>query len=161
MARTHDRLPQFNWPVFGPFLGIVITILVVVGVLAVRLLPESDGGGPTSVANGVNPDRDAPLPANPGRGGPEPVAPTAVRTAIYSLSARVVGTPTVRRGPGTQFAAVYALESGQEVHVIACSPGCEWLRLFSPTDATAQLWLPAVFLNVSGNVATLPVQAPQ
>ena len=163
MSLTRDRMPQFNWPVFGPLLGIILTVLLVAVVIGVRVWPEGDDAAGRSRAAGVNPARDAPLPANPGMGGAGPVLlPPAVEALkLRSLSARVIGTPSVRTGPGTQYSSTYALRDGEEVHVIACSPGCEWLRILSLTDAQAQLWVPAVFLAVSSPVETLPVLTPR
>ena len=163
MSLTRDRMPQFNWPVFGPLLGILLTVLVVGVVVGVRVWPDGEDADARAQRDGSNPERDAPLPANPGTGGAAPVLlPPAVQALkLRSLSARVIGTPNVRSGPGTQYPSQYALRDGEEVHVIACSPGCEWLRILSLTDAQAQLWLPAVFLAVSGPVETLPVLTPR
>jgi hypothetical protein len=163
MSRSPDWMPQFNWPVFGPFLGILATLLVVGAVVGVRLWPGGDNvaGTPILSVDGTNPDRDAPLPENPGVGGPALQPPGARDARIRSLPARVSGTPGVRAGPGTQYPGLHQLKDGDEVHVIACSPGCEWLRLFSATDPQAQHWVPAVFLTVAGRVETLPVLTPQ
>ncbi len=164
MARNLDRMPQFNWPVFGPLLGIIVTLALVGVVLVPRLWPEGDD--PTrvqTITDGTNPDRNAPLPANPGTGGAGPVLlpPEVHELKLRSLSARVSGAPTVRQGPGTQYPGLHQLQTGEEVHVIACSPGCEWLRILSLSDAHAQWWVPAVFLTVSGRVESLPVLTPQ
>ncbi|MGH2584991.1 MAG: SH3 domain-containing protein [Dehalococcoidia bacterium] len=159
MSHNRDWMPQFNWPVFGPFLGILATLLVVGVVIGVRLWPDGD----EPAVFGTNPEVDSPLPDTPGRGGPGPVLlPPAVEALrLNSLSARVSGVPTVRRGPGTQYAGVHQLQNGEEVHVIACSPGCEWYRILSLTDAEAQLWVPAIFVTVNGRVESLPVLTPQ
>jgi hypothetical protein len=157
-------MPQFNWPVFGPLLGIIATLLIVGTIIGGRLASDRLGDSPaTRTADGTNPDRDAPLPANPGTGGAGPdLLPPAVRELkLRSLPARVSGTPTVRSGPGTQYPGVHTLQNGEEVHVIACSPGCEWYRILSLTEATAQLWVPAVFVQVNGRTDTLPVLTPQ
>ncbi len=165
MSRSRDWMPQFNWPVFGPFLGIVATLLVVGLVVGVRLWPDqSSGGTPAdSTALGTNPDRNAPLPPNPGTGGAGPVQlPPEVRELkLVSIPARVSGAPNVRGGPGTQYPSLHSLQNGEEVHVIACSPGCEWLRILSLSDGRAQHWVPSVFLTVSGRVEGLPVLTPQ
>jgi hypothetical protein len=158
MSRDSDWLPQFNWPVFGPLLGAVVALIVVAFVVGARLWPA---GGPS--AFGTNPDRDAPVTATAGRGGPGPMLlPPEVRELkLHSLPARVNGTPTVRSGPGTQYGGVYQLTAGEEVHVIACSPDCEWLRILSLADAQAQLWVPAVFVSVNGRTESLPVLTPR
>lgn len=163
MIRSRDWMPQFNWPVFGPLLGILATFLVVGTVIAVRVWPATDSAGEQATVIGGNPDRDAPLSANPGTGGAGPVLlPPAVRELkIRSLSARVTGSPTVRLGPGTQYPGAHALQTGEEVHVIACSPGCEWYRILSLTDANAQFWVPGTFLAVTGSPDTLPVLTPR
>lgn len=160
MIRRHDLLPQFNWPVFGPLLGILATLAVVSVVLLPRVWPGSHDA-PTTF--GANPQRNAPLPANPGVGGPDPAlqAPPARAAALATLSARVLGTPTVRRGPGTEYPTGDTLVNGAEVHVIACSPGCSWLRLLTLGNADAQVWVPAVFLSVNGPVESLPVVTPR
>jgi len=164
MTSTRDRMPQFNWPVFGPFLGILATLLLVGAVVGVRLLSHDvDDPASVRVTDGSNPDRDAPLPETPGTGGAGPVLlPPAVRELkLRSVPARVSGSPTVRTGPGTQYAGIHQLTNGEEIHVIACSPGCEWYRILSLSDATAQLWVPAVFATVNGRVDSLPVLTPQ
>lgn len=161
MSRNRDWMPQFNWPVFGPFLGIIATLLVVGLVVGVRLWP--DGAAENPAAFGTNPDQDDPLPTNPGTGGAGPllVPPEVRELKLRSLPGRVSGTPSVRRGPGTQYPAVHPLSDGEEVHVIACSPGCEWYRILSLSDAESQLWLPAVFVTVNGRADSLPVLTPQ
>jgi hypothetical protein len=45
--------------------------------------------------------------------------------------------------------------------VIACSPGCEWYRILSLTDAEVQFWVPSAFLTLSGKSDGLPVLTPQ
>src|SRR5207302_9286027 len=114
-----DRMPQFNWPVFGPLLGIIAVVLIVSAVIGARVL-ERDGD--SSVSFGTNPQRDAPLPANPGRGGPAPVLlpPAVEQLKLRSIPARVNGTPTVRKGPGTQYGGLHVLQNGEELHVSAC-----------------------------------------
>ena len=163
MSLTRDRMPQFNWPVFGPLLGIILTVLVVGVVVGVRVWPDGEAMDDRARRDGSNPERDAPLPANPGTGGAGPaLLPPAVQALkLQSLSARVIGTPSVRSGPGTQYPSTHTLRDGEEVHVIACSPGCEWLRILSLSDAQAQFWLPAVFLAVNGRVESLPVLTPR
>lgn len=160
MIRRHTALPQFNWPVFGPLLGILATLAVVSLVLLPRVWPAHQDA---STALGANPQRDAPLPANPGIGGPDPAlqAPSVRSAALATLSARVVGAPTLRRGPGTEYPTGDTLANGAEVHVIACSPGCSWLRLLTLGNADAQVWIPAVFLSVNGAVDGLPVLTPR
>ena len=103
------------------------------------------------------------LPSTPGAGGAgAALLPPQVRELkLGSLSALVTGTPSVRRGPGTQYLGDYTLHNGEEVHVIACSPGCEWYRILSLSDAEAQLWLPAIFVTVNGRVEDLPVLTPR
>jgi hypothetical protein len=161
MSRSRDWMPQFNWPVFGPFLGIVATLLIVGLVVGVRLWPEGSADAPGAL--GTNPDQNDAPPERPGTGGPGPllVPPAVQELKLHSLPGRVSGTPSVRRGPGTQYAAVHQLKDGEEVHVIACSPGCEWYRILSLSDAEAQLWLPAVFVTVNGRADALPVLTPQ
>ncbi len=161
MSRSRDWVPQFNWPVFGPFLGIVATLFVVGLVVGVRLWP--DGAEEPSAALGTSPDQQDALPPQPGTGGPGPLLlpPAVQELKLHSLPARVSGTPNVRRGPGTQYPSVHMLADGEEVHVIACSPGCEWYRILSLSDAEAQLWLPAIFVTVNGRADALPVLTPQ
>lgn len=163
MSTNRDWMPQFNWPVFGPFLGILATLLVVGIVIGIRLWP--DGGAPARrTGDSHNPERNAPLPANPGIGGPGVLGllpPGAREMKLHALSARIEGTPTVRRGPGVQYSGLFTLQHGEEVHVIACSPGCEWLRILSLTEADAQHWIPAVFAVVNGPADTLPVLTPR
>lgn len=165
MARSRDWFPQFNWPVFGPLLGIAATLVVVGLVVGARLWPDvsTSNRGSDPIASGTNPDRNAPLPENPGMGGAGPVLlpPDVRELKLRSLPARVSGSPNVRGGPGTQYPSLHQLQNGEEVHVIACSPGCEWLRILSLTDGRAQHWVPAVFLTVSGRVDALPVLTPQ
>lgn len=161
MSRSHDWMPQFNWPVFGPVVGILGTLLIVGLVLSGRAWGVDP---PSPIASrGGNPDRNAPLPANPGVGGAGPVlvAPAARELQLRSLSARVNGIPTVRSGPGTQYPGLGQISHGEEVHVIACSPGCEWLRVLSLTEPESQRWIPAIFLTVNGKTDALPVLTPQ
>lgn len=162
MSHSRDWMPQFNWPVLGPALGIIAT-LVVVGLVVSGRMWGGSNRAPQPVASGGNPDRNAPLPANPGTGGAGPVLlpPAARELKLRSIPARVNGLPTVRRGPGTQYAGVGQLQHGEEVHLIACSPGCEWYRILSLTEPESQTWLPAVFVTVNAKTDTLPVLTPQ
>ena len=149
MPRRYQWFPQFNWPVFGPLIVALALIVGVSGLLwSLSLTGRSDR---TGVSSGGR------VPGT--GGGAELRAPDAVRSKLFSLSARVNGSPTIRRGPGTQYEAVSKASDGQEFHVIACSPGCEWLRLLSLADE-GQWWLPAVFLSVGGKVEQLPVLSP-
>jgi hypothetical protein len=95
-------MPQFNWPVFGPLLGIIATLLIVGTIVGGRLASDRlDERDAPRTFDGTNPDRDAPLPENPGRGGagPELLPPAVRELKLRSLPARVSGTPTVRSGP--------------------------------------------------------------
>jgi hypothetical protein len=149
VPRKDEWFPQFNWPVFGPLIVALALIVGVSGLIwSLSITNRSDASD--RAAGGRVPGTG---------GGVELRAPDAVRSKLFSLSARVNGTPTIRRGPGTQYEVVSRANDGQEFHVIACSPGCEWLRLLSLTDE-GQWWLPAVFLSVSGKVEQLPVLSP-
>jgi hypothetical protein len=136
--------------VAGP---LVVVIALVVGVAGIIFnLTASDSAtsaGPRVEVGHVNGTG----------GGIDLQPPTLVKSRVFSLSARVLGSPTVRRGPGTQYAPVMQVNDGQEFHVVACSPDCEWLRILSLTDP-GQWWLPSSFLSVSGNVHELPVLTP-
>ncbi len=143
--------PQFNWPIFGPIM-VLLALLVGISGFVVSLTMESGAGSVSAGASGGR---------VPGTGGAEDLRPPdAVKSKLFSLSARVNGNPTIRRGPGTQYATVNQATDGQELHVIACSPGCEWLRVFTLSDS-GQWWLPAVFVSVSGRVEQLPVLTPE
>ena len=141
-------LAQLNWSLFGPLI-IVLALVVGLSGFIISLTDAGERGGAPAMA------RRAPATG----GGTALEAPEAVRSQLFSLSARVSGTPTIRRGPGTQYPAVATLQDGEEVHVIACSPGCEWLRVFSLNDEE-QRWVPGVFLSVSGRLDELPVLVP-
>ncbi len=150
MPRLASRFPQFNWPVFGPLI-VVLALIVGISGFAVSLTTGSDGVGAA---------RQESQSHMPGTGGGEDLRPPElVRSKLFSLSARVNGSPTIRRGPGTQYPSVAKAVDGQELHVIACSPNCEWLRVFSLTD-DGQWWVPSAFLTVSGDVHQLPVLTP-
>lgn len=148
-----------NWaarPRADLLVPLVVALALVVGLsgLVVGFTDApATGGGPVTLST-------ARTPTAPGTGGGTELRPPGVvRAQLLSLSARVSGTPTIRRGPGVQYAAVARASDGEEYHVIACSPGCEWLRVFTLTD-DGQWWLPSVFVSVSGDVARLPVLAP-
>lgn len=148
-------LAQFNWAVVGPLVTVLALIIGVAGFVVSLTV----SGEPSS---GVSPAPEARATSTPQPGtggGVELLPPQLVRSPLFSLSARVNGSPTIRRGPGTQYAAVRQVADGQEFHVIACSPGCEWLRLLNLND-DGQWWLPAVFLSVSGKLEQLPVLVP-
>lgn len=150
MVRIAERLPQFNWSVFGP---LVVILSLIVGVSGfVYSLGTGEDAGPAQAALSAT--------HAPGTGGGADLRPPElVKSELFSLSARVNGSPTIRRGPGTQYPTVAKAVDGQELHVIACSPGCDWLRVFSLTDS-GQWWLPSAFLTVSGDVHQLPVLTP-
>lgn len=148
MLRRQEWFPQFNWPVFAP---LIVVLALIVGISGFVYSFTVSGGSSSQRAEGGH---------VPGTGGGADLRPPELaRSQLFSLSARVNGAPTIRRGPGTQYAAVSRAAEGQEFHVIACSPGCEWLRVFSLND-DGQWWLPAVFLSVSGRVEELPVLTP-
>lgn len=151
MLRGREVLPQFNWPVLGPLIVVLALIVGVSGFIVTLTATGTRTNAPRrpageSLAGGTG-------------GGADLRPPELVRSQLFSLSARVNGAPTIRRGPGTQYPVVAKAVDGQEFHVIACSAGCEWLRVFSLTD-DGQWWLPAVFLSVSGATAELPVLTP-
>ncbi len=134
-------LPQFNWSVLGP---LIVVLALVVGVSGFVASLMAGGTGRHVPGTG---------------GGYDLRPPELVKSQLFSLSARVNGSPTIRRGPGTQYPAVGKATDGQELHVIACSPGCEWLRVFNLND-DGQWWIPSAFLTVSGRVDELPVLTP-
>src|SRR5207249_9302551 len=117
--------------IFGPLI-VVFALIVGVSGFIVGLVGTGDGdsaGQPGGHVAGTG-------------GGVDLRPPELVRSPLFSLSARINGSPTIRRGPGTQYAAVDKLPDGEEVHVIACSPGCDWLRILSLTD-DGQRWIPS------------------
>jgi hypothetical protein len=145
--------PQFNWAVFGPLIAVLALIVGISGFVVSFTVPGSGSSGGSSEAT----TRDTHVPGT--GGGVDLRPPQLVKSQLFSLSARVNGTPTIRRGPGTQYPVVAKVTDGQEFHVIACSPGCEWLRVFSLTD-DGQWWLPSVFVTVSGKLEELPILTP-
>jgi hypothetical protein len=148
-----SAFPQLNWTVAGP---LIVVLALIIGISGFIVSLSVAGTGFGSSGNEVATDGGY----VPGTGGGVDLRPPPlVRSQLFSLSARVVGSPTIRRGPGTQYAVVRTAAEGQEFHVIACSPGCEWLRVFSLSD-DGQWWLPSTFLNVSGKVEELPILTP-
>lgn len=153
VLRRLGPVPQLNWSVAGP-LVVILSLIVGLSGFVVSYTGTGIGGSddrPVSAARNLG--------ASGTGGGVDLRPPELVKSQIFSLSARVAGSPTIRRGPGTQYAPVAKATEGQEVHVIACSPNCDWLRVFSLNDE-GQWWLPAAFLVVSGKVDELPVLTP-
>lgn len=142
-------LPQLNWAVVAPLTVALALLVGASGFIYGFFAPGSD------IGSGVTAQRA------PGTGGGVDLRPPElVKSKLFSLSARIVGTPTIRRGPGTQYAEVFKVNDGQEFHVVACSPGCSWLQVFSLTGEQEQWWLPSTFLAVSGNIDELPILTP-
>lgn len=150
-----SAFPQLNWAVAGP---LIVALALIIGVAGfIVSLTVADAGAGVGKRQGEHAAGSDHVPGT--GGGVDLRPPQLVRSQLFSLSARVMGTPTIRRGPGTQYPAVRTATEGQEFHVIACSPGCEWLRVFSLND-DGQWWLPASFLAVSGKVEELPILTP-
>ena len=150
MPRSSVWLPQLDWSVFGALVVVLALIVGISGfVVGLTASGERSSGSDQGAQRRV-----------PGTGGGVDLRPPElVRRQLFSLSARVNGAPAIRRGPGTQYPVVGKATDGQELHVIACSPGCEWLRVFTLAD-DGQWWIPAVFLSVSGRLEDLPVLTP-
>jgi hypothetical protein len=149
VPRTFSGFPQFNWPVLAPLLCLFVLVIGISGFVYGSLLVD-DSSGAISSSGGRTVGRGGGIDLRP---------PELVRSKVLSLSARVVGAPMIRRGPGTQYAEVKRAADGEEYHVVACSPGCEWLQVFSLSDP-GQWWLPSSFLSVSGKVEQLQVLTP-
>lgn len=147
LGSRRRSLPQLNWAVVAPLTVALALLVGASGFIYGLFAPEGDT---TSVT----------AQRAPGTGGAADLRPPElVKSKLFSLSARIIGTPTIRKGPGTQYDEVFKVNDGQEFHVVACSPGCSWLRVFSLTE-TEQWWLPSSFLSVSGDVSELPVLTP-
>lgn len=91
--------------------------------------------------------------------------PTA--TLIPTATSRtVIASPVDQRvncrfGPSVAYSAVGVLESGRQAEVVGRSADLQWLYVRNPNNPSANCWLAANFITVTGNLETLPVvEAP-
>lgn len=146
LGMRRRSFPQFNWSVVAPLLIALALLFGASGFIYGLVAPDRAG------------DSDGALQRAGTGGGMDLRAPDLVKSKLFSLSARITGSPTIRKGPGTQYDEVFKVNEGQEFHIVACSPGCSWVRLM--TLDNAQWWLPSTFVAVSGDINELPVLTP-
>jgi hypothetical protein len=65
-----------------------------------------------------------------------------------------------RFGPEISYAIVGALIAGRQAEVIGKSADAKWWYVRNPSDPSTNCWLSADFVDVTGNVDSLPVVGP-
>jgi hypothetical protein len=84
-------------------------------------------------------------------------APTAAVSASTAPQGKATGLINVRSGPGTDFAAVAALNADESVELVGKTAGGDWWQVRLASGATG--WVLGQLLTTAGDVATVAVAA--
>lgn len=144
-------------PTTATALSVTVAKDASVGAVAAAAVPSTtlDAAGQAAVGAAVGA-----VPAA-AAGAPAPVAsdPPAATTAA-ALTAKVSATGSrlnVRSGPGTDYAVVAKAGDGKEYPVTGRNAVGDWLLIQLSGDAKDVGWVSASYVDVNGDVQTLPV----
>src|SRR6266542_3341804 len=85
---------------------------------------------------------------------------TPTSTASIALASPKDQPVNCRFGPAISYAAIGALNLGRQAEVIGKNSDSSWWYVRNPSDPSTSCWLSAVFVDVVGNVESLPVVSP-
>jgi hypothetical protein len=105
---------------------------------------DSDGDGVMDVGDGC------------------PTDSATSETGACLFKGSVSATVNLRQGPGTSFAVVVALHSGDEFYIVGRNEAADWLRVrtIPPTDSAnspVEAWIFANLVSTDGTIQSLPV----
>ena len=126
--------------------GLAIGAAVILAVMVVVLFGGSSDAGPGGDSNDPSLVVD-PLTPQPGSIG-----------SGRGIVAKTIAASTVREGPGTDFAQIAPLPTGQDVEVAGRNGDSTWFQIFYPQGSQLRGWVPGTALRLSTeNIASLAV----
>jgi hypothetical protein len=135
----YDYEPEAEGGLRNPYIlaGLAVGAAIVLAVMVVVLFGGSSDGSPTGGdANDPSLIVD-PLTPQPGSNGGR------------GVSARTIAASTVREGPGTEFAQVAPLPTGQDVEVVGRNGDSTWFQIYYPQGSQLKGWVPGTAVRLS------------
>ncbi len=88
--------------------------------------------------------------------------PTEIPTStpLITLASPIEQPVNCRFGPDISYAIVGALNPGRQAQVIGKNKDITWLFVRNPSDPSTSCWLSVNYINVKGDVESLPVVGP-
>ena len=128
--------------------GLAVGAAIVLAVMVVVLF----GGSGDSSPSGDSQDPSLIVdPLTPQPGGNN-------NTSGRGIMAKTIAASTVREGPGTDFAQIAPLPTGQDVEVAGRNGDSSWFQIYYPQGSQLKGWVPGTALRLSPeNVASLAV----
>ena len=144
----YEYEPESEGGLRNPYIlaGLAVGAAIVLAVMVVVLF----GGGGDAGPGGGDPNDPAlivdPLTQQPGA------------NSGRGILARTIAASTVREGPGTDFAQVAPLPTGQDVEVVGRNGDSTWFQIYYPQGSQLKGWVPGTAVRISNeNVASLAV----
>jgi hypothetical protein len=85
---------------------------------------------------------------------------TVVATPSGEFTATVTTTATMRSGPGMEYAIMGTVPEGAIVDVSGRNEDNQWLQIIYPPGSQLRGWVPAIQVDLTGNIDLLPVEGP-
>jgi hypothetical protein len=85
---------------------------------------------------------------------------TVVATPDADFTARVLTTATMRIGPGLTYPIMGTVPEGAVVVVAGRNEDDAWIQIIYPPGSELRGWVPAEQLQVTGDIALLPIEGP-
>jgi hypothetical protein len=127
--------------------GLAVGAAIVLAVMVVVLFGSSGDAGP----GGENQDPSLIVDSlTPQPGG--------ANTTGRGILAKTIAASTVREGPGTDFAQIAPLPTGQDVEVAGRNGDNSWFQIYYPQGSQLKGWVPGTALRLTTeNVASLAI----
>lgn len=126
-------------------------------------------GNPPTVTSGPQPTVDIPItgvstptsiPIETLIAVVELPTPTSTSTPSVTLASPREQPVNCRFGPDISYAVIGALVLGRQAEVIGKNMDVTWVYVRNPSDPSNNCWLSVEFINLRGDVASLPVVGP-
>jgi hypothetical protein len=144
---------------------LVVTLsLVFISACSLPVSPASPEDIQTSIAQTLTAQPTETIPVTPQATNTPAASPTPYQTPTPTLSPPIPGTISaaflnLRTGPSTFFDIIQTFVEGTELTALARTADSEWVRveINFEDDPTMEGWMAALFLELNGNPAALPV----
>jgi hypothetical protein len=147
------------------FVVLMLTIMLVAALGLACKANEAGGAVPTLTQVPVAPTQPATatevLPTIPPSDTPVPESPTPVPTDTPSevTVTAAGGDVACRFGPASEYSVEGKLASGVTTRALARNASSSWIRIEHQTHPGRNCWLKAAEVSVSGDLASVPVEA--
>jgi hypothetical protein len=147
----YEYEPESEGGLRNPYIlaGLAVGAAVVLAVMVVVLFGSSGDSGPSG---GDSQDPSLVVDSLT----PQPGSNTSGR----GILAKTIAASTVREGPGTDFAQIAPLPTGQEVEVAGRNGDSSWFQIYYPQGSQLKGWVPGTAVRLTNeNIASLAVVA--